>query len=298
LMFCTHSLIGQNKLTNAIYSLKNKELDKAKELIDAASTDTLFSIRAATWYYKGFIYKDLFKRDESRNRDSQLREQAIEFFTKSYDMEPEGTFAKGSTQGIKFLAQTFYNQSAVSFNPKDYPIAISSYERYKSLLRKFNPEADFKEKDLNFNLAMASTYARIASSDSTNSAAFLDKSKELYKEILAIDSNNITANYNLGILYYNEGVEIVNTMDYGLDLLELTILQDQIVEMFRASLPYMKRAYDLDPKRKETLIGLQGIYFSLNDIAKSEAFKKEIDALEGNDTPNQEKGTEETKPSE
>lgn len=282
-MFCTHSLIGQNKLTNAIYSLKNKELDKAKELIDAAAVDTMFSNRPATWYYKGFIYKDLFKRDEADNKNSPLREKAVEYFIKSYEMGPNSTFAKGSSQGIKFLAQTYYNQSAVSFNPTDYPLAISSYEKYKTLIRKVDTAADFKEKDLNFNLAMASTYGRIASIDSTNSKKFLDLAKEIYKEVLTIDPNNITANYNLGILYYNEGVEIVNTMDYGLDLVELTILQDQIVEMFRTSLPYMKRAYDLNPKRKETLIGLQGIYFSLNDIPKSEMFKKQIDELDGID---------------
>lgn len=286
-MFCTHSLIGQNKLTNAIYSLKNKELDKAKELIDAASVDSMFSKRAATWYYKGFIYKDLFKRDEANIKTSPLREKAVEFFLKSYEMGPNSTFAKGSSQGIKFLAQTYYNQSAISFNPTDYPLALSSYEKYKALVSRVDTTADFKEKDLNFNLAMASTYGRIASIDSTKSKLFLDKAKEIYEEVLAIDPNNITANYNLGILYYNEGVEIVNTMDYGLDLVELTILQDQIVEMFRTSLPYMKRAYDLNPTRKETLIGLQGIYFSLNDIPKSEAFKKQIDELNGSDSTKQ-----------
>ena len=42
LLFCTNSIVGQNKLTNAVYSLKNNELDKAKELIDAAAEDSAF----------------------------------------------------------------------------------------------------------------------------------------------------------------------------------------------------------------------------------------------------------------
>jgi tetratricopeptide (TPR) repeat protein len=99
-----------------------------------------------------------------------------------------------------------------------------------------------------------------------------------------MDPNNISANYNLGIIYYNEGVEIVNNMDYSLDLFELNAVQDKIIELFKESLPYMTKAYELNPKRRETLIGLQGIYFSLNDIEKSEAFKQELEALdnEGN----------------
>ena len=71
-------------------------------------------------------------------------------------------------------------------------------------------------------------------------------------------------------------VEIVKKMDYGLDLLELTMMQDQLFDIFRTSLPFMKKAYDLNPKRRETMIGLEGIYFSMNDVEKSELFKKKI----------------------
>ena len=281
LLFCTNTIVGQNKLTNAVYSLKNNELDKAKELIDAASEDSAFNIKPATWYYKGFIYKDLFKRDESSKRDSELREKSIEYFTKSLQIEKDGPFTKGCENALKYYAQTFYNQSAVAFNPNEYPIAISSYERYKELTRRVIPDVNFTEKDIQFNLAMGSTYNQIASIDTNNASTYVDKSIVYYKKVLAADSNNFSANYNLGIIYYNQGVEIVKKMDYGLDLLELTMMQDQLFDIFRTSLPYMKKAYDLDPRRRETLIGLEGIYFSMNDVEKSELFKKKIEELDG-----------------
>jgi len=285
LLFCTNSIVGQNKLTNAVYSLKNNELDKAKELIDAAAEDSAFLSKPATWYYRGFIYKDLFKRDEASDINSELREKSIEYFTKAYEMEKGSPFSKGCVNAIKYFAQTFYNQSATSFNPNDYPVAVSSFERYKELTKRINPEADFTEKDIQFNLAMGSTLNRIATIDSNNADVNMAKSIECYRKVLSADSNNFSANYNLGIIYYNKGVEIVKKMDYGLDLDGLTKMQDELFEIFRTSLPYMKKAYDLDPRRRETLIGLEGIYFSMNDVEKSELFKKKIEELDGGGEP-------------
>lgn len=292
LLFCTNSVVGQNKLSNAVYSLKNGELDKAKELIDAAAEDSTFMGKPATWYYRGFIYKDLFKRDESSNINSELREKSIEYFTKAYEMDKASPFANGCVNAIKYFANTFFNQSATSFNPNDYPIAASSFERYKELTRKINPNANFTEKEIQFNLAMGSTYNKIATIDTNNAEVHMKKSIESYKKVLDVDSNNFNANYNLGIIYYNQGVEIVKKMDYGLDLDGLTKMQDELFDIFRTSLPYMKKAYDLDPRKRETLIGLEGIYFSMNDVEKSELFKKKIQELDGNggssgnDTPN------------
>ncbi|MDC0005024.1 tetratricopeptide repeat protein, partial [bacterium] len=199
----------------------------------------------------------------------------------AYEMEEASPFSKGCENAIKYFAQTFYNQSATSFNPNDYLIAVSSYGRYKELTRKINPETDFKEKDIQFNLAMGSTFNRIATIDSSQADINMDKSIEYYKKVLSVDSNNFSANYNLGIIYYNKGVEIVEKMDYGLDLDGLIKMQDELFDIFRTSLPYMKKAYDLDPRRRETLIGLEGIYFSMNDDEKSELFKKKIQELDG-----------------
>ncbi len=280
LLLFSASLFGQNKLTNALYALKNNELDKAKELIDAAMDDSLFNEKPATWYYAGNVYKELFKKHELKDKQSAYRLQSANYFKKSIDLDTAGTYKKSSKQNLKYIAETIYNHAASSFDVQQYPIAISNYEKYKSLLSFAYPETDFTEKDIMFKLALATTYSRIADKDSANGDMYLEKAKKVYEEVLELDSNNVSANYNIGIIYYNQGVEIVNNMDYSLDLEQLNNVQDRIIELFKKSLPYMKKAYDLNPKRKETLIGLQGIYFSLNDIPKSEAYKKELEELE------------------
>ena len=68
LLLINAGLFAQNKLSNAVHSLKNNELEKAKELIDAAAVDPKFKDLAATWYYRGNVYKGLFKKDEINDR--------------------------------------------------------------------------------------------------------------------------------------------------------------------------------------------------------------------------------------
>jgi tetratricopeptide (TPR) repeat protein len=275
---------AQNKLSNAIYSLQNNELDKAKELIDAAAVDPLFKDDARTWYYRGNIYKELFKANEANNKQSPLRMEAVSSFKKSYNLD-DGSEISGSTQkNLKFLASTIFNDAAKSFTVDDYLIALENYSIYKDIISFIAPNTNFDERDIQFKLALATTYTQIANSDSLLKNEYLPKVKELYMQVLAIDSNNVSANYNMGILYYNQGADMVNNMDYSLDLEELNRVQEKLYEIFSMSLPYMKRAYDLNPNKEETLVGLQGIYIGMNDREKSDAYKLELEKLKGQDS--------------
>lgn len=280
MLLITQLSFGQNKLTNALYNLKLGELDKAKELIDAATEDTLFSGKASTYYYKGNVYKELFKEREPDMKQSPYRIISVESFKKSLELESDGTYSESSRKNMKYLAETVYNHAAVSLNTEEYKKALSNYKFYKEIISTAYPNTDFKEKDIMFNLALATIYSKLAEGDTATSEEFYGKTIDLYNEILDIDSNNVSANYNMGILFYNQGVDIVNNMDYSLDLEQLNEVQDRIIVLFKKSLPYMLKAYELDPKRRETLIGLQGIYFSLNDIEKSEKYKGELEALD------------------
>jgi tetratricopeptide (TPR) repeat protein len=280
IILLSSSASAQNKLTNATQFLREGELDKAKELIDATEGDSLFTEKSSTFYYKGYIYKELFKEREADVIQSPYRVIAVESFKKSIDMDPNGTFSESSRKNLKYLAETVYNHAATSLNPADYEKAITNYRFYKEIMSNAYPNTNFQEKDIIFNLALATVYNKLVEMDSTNAESYYAKMVDLYNEILAIDSNNVSANYNMGILYYNQGVDIVNAMDYGLDLEQLNELQDRIVVLFKKSLPYMLKAYELDPEKRTTLTGLQGIYFSLNDMEKSDRYKNELDQLD------------------
>lgn len=108
----------------------------------------------------------------------------------------------------------------------------------------------------------------------------MNLAKSSYNKVLELDPNNIGANYNMGILYYNQAVNLINQSDYDLDIVALSDIQDNSIKLFKESLPFMEKAYSLDPRRKETLLGLSGIYFSLNEFDKSNMFKLKLEEIE------------------
>jgi len=97
--------------------------------------------------------------------------------------------------------------------------------------------------------------------------------------VLEIDPENLNGNYNVGILYYNKAVNIINGTDYDIDLVALSDIQDTSITLFKQSLPFMETALALEPENENTLIGLSGIYFALNEHEKSDAIKDRLKDL-------------------
>ena len=77
-----------------------------------------------------------------------------------------------------------------------------------------------------------------------------------------------------------KGAEIINKMDFDMDIISLNRVQDYCIGLFLSGLPYMEKSYHLNYRKKETLLGLSNIYYGLNDMEKSEAYKKELQDLE------------------
>jgi len=270
----------------ALRAYQNEDLLKAKELIEIAVGDDNFNGITKTWYFRGYIYKDLFKDSkESKNRKEafDLREEAIESYMKAVELEPQGDLVEDCFNSLKYLSSTLYNDAAYSLDSNNFETAQQLFDRYKEIIAMTNPEMDLSKRTIEFNLYMASKYSYLFDNPRSRDVKeeIGQKVVETYQKVLDIDSNNISANYNMAIHYYNQGVNIIENMDYEQDFETLFMIQAQVMELFGAALPYMKKAYKLNPFRKETLVGLSGIYYGLNDIETSEMYQEELKKLEG-----------------
>lgn len=266
----------------ALRAYKAKELNKARELIETAAGNEVYSGLSKTWYFKAYIYKDIYKEDRNAPDAQQMRSIAIDSYFKTIELDQANEFVEDSKQSIRFLSSTIYNDAAAALDTNNFETAATLYETYKEISMRVNPEMDFSARDIEFKLYMASKYSIIYdAADVNNKPADISvKIVDLYKAVLQIDSNNFSGNYNLGIHYYNQGVNIIENIDYNSDFEIIMQKQVEVIELFNLALPYMLKAHKLDPLRKEPIRGLSGIYYGLNDLEKSEYYQKKLEELE------------------
>lgn len=272
--------IGKDHLSISLFYLQKTELDSAKKYIDLAVEDETLNTTAKSWYYKGYIYKDLYKDREKSNKTSPLRLSSIKAFEKMLTLEGKEEFFVSTNRILKYEASTLYNDAARMLDPANYKLAENSYFMFKKTMLLADPTIDLKSRDVKFKLALASMLNRPSETAKELDSAQSALVKELYLEVLVLDENNPAANYNLAILYYNDAADVINNIDYDIDLIELDKIQDYCTETFLKSLPYMLKSYNLQYKRKETLVGLSNIYYGLIDMEKSEFYKKELEDME------------------
>jgi tetratricopeptide (TPR) repeat protein len=260
----------------------NGDLIAAKAEIEYAITSAVENEHAYTWYVRGFIYKEFYKQIEKKSKLSENREIAVESIQKSIQLDKQGRYIENNKLGIEYLATTYYNDAILlveSITADDYVRPISSYESYKSTVRIVEPYQDFSRSDVEFYSMLASAVEELYLFSGQQDKDLLEAAQSYYKKALQIDPEDYTANYNMAINYYNRGVFLIKGIDYKTEIFELMLIQDECLDLFRLSLPFMKKAHDLRPERKETLYGLMAIYRALNDYEKSDFYLGEIERL-------------------
>ncbi len=281
LLFLAVSLNAQQSRVTAAYTfLQQGKLDSAKATIDVAILHPETQSDGQAWYVRGFIYKTIYNQSEKSNKQSSSRIEGLISFKKSLTIDTTQENVTENIKNIKYLATTLYNDAAASLDTIDYKIAVNNFDIFREYYLLVDPSAEnFKQKEIDFANAMATVYTRIYEADRNGKTDFLNYAKASYNKALSFDPNNINANYNMGILYYNQAVNLINQSDYDLDIVALNDVQDNSINLFKQSLPFMEKAYALDPNKKETLLGLSGIYFSLNEKEKSNEFKQKLEQI-------------------
>ncbi len=255
------------------------DLAGARTLLDAVVKEPENARSPEAWVLRGFVYKDLFKAEPAGSTADLLRDEALASLFTSTVVDTAREFYQSSTQAYDFLCKTLFNDAARALNEMNDARAIALYAKYKQCVLRLNPGQDLKPRDIEFNNALGTVYTKNFNSDRENMAWF-DKAVELYKQVLALDSNNYGANYNLATLYYNRGVYNIQHINAGTEIPDIQEIQDASKEFFSAALPYMTKAHNMNPKRKETLLGLEGIHYSLQDVQESEHYRFLYEQLE------------------
>jgi tetratricopeptide (TPR) repeat protein len=113
-----------------------------------------------------------------------------------------------------------------------------------------------------------------------------EKAKDRYKKALELDPKLHMALYNLGVLYYNEGVDLVSKANKTKDDAKYKKLRQQANEKFQKALPYMERALEIKPQDTNVLSTLQTLYYRLRTqneeyLKKYKQVKQKLQQIQG-----------------
>jgi hypothetical protein len=283
LLIIITSVDGQSSLTYDAFDYhNNKEYLKAAELINRAIIETDDSLFTETWQLRAIIYWDIYVNIDNRSVLSDARVFSLISVLQSIENDAEKQYFDQSIKLLDRIALTYYNDAAfttMNINVNDPKFAENSYLEFKRIKKIAHPGFNFDESDINFYNALSTTFARAYDDDPKNNKDLFKLNIDALNEVLAVDSNNYGANYNMAIYNYNEGAVRVETIDSQVDFAQLLIIEEYSVNMFKKSLPFMLKANKLR-HRKESIKGLVGIYTALHDYEKAEYYSRELRKLE------------------
>jgi len=102
----------------------------------------------------------------------------------------------------------------------------------------------------------------------------INNAEKDYITAIALNPSAFGANYNLGALYFNQGVETKNKANATSNNSLYEKLNNEADAVFAKALPFLETAHNLNADDKNTLLSLKQLYYLKSDYAKSEKNEK------------------------
>lgn len=267
-----------DKLERVMECIKAKDVNCAKNAVDSAFMSAEVRKDAQAWYYRAFVYYELAKKEKSQI-NSAYRDTSLNAIRISNTLKPEVPVRDANQQILKKHSETYYNMSIkLLYDSVSCDRSALAYKKYKELYQMVDSTFDFKAKDIEYYNGVGAHFSELYGAN-TSKAEYGECAKIALMKVIDLDPKNVSATFNLGIIYYNQGVNLINSMDIDTPLDKLEVIQDNSTKLFKQSLPFMSKVYQLDPKNQKALEGLRQIYQALNDTEKSLEFNKKLEEV-------------------
>ena len=275
----TNSFAQISKLEKAMSLYSDKKLDSAQLVINQAIKNPETVKDYQVWMMRGFIYKELYKTTQNTSITSPYRDSAAVSLIQSLELDPQNQNPQRANlvQSLKYLASTYHNDINKTLDTVGYKQALINSDKHKAIMKLIDPA--FNENKYNYDV-----YSTIGSMfekwyELNTSKTLLDQAKTYLLKAYAINNNTDFINKNLGVLYYNQAVDIIKKMDYDVPLDQLPVYQDNSVKLGKQALPYLLKANQINPSDKSVIEGLAGIYYLLNETDKYNEYKKRFEEM-------------------
>ena len=106
-----------------------------------------------------------------------------------------------------------------------------------------------------------------------------NQAEKKYKDAIALKPDYFDANYNLGALYFNESVRILEAADRIKDENAYNIEKAKVEALWQKALPYLEKAIKVQPNDQNTLISLKQIYARTKQYDKAKEMNQRLEDL-------------------
>lgn len=243
-------------VANVSFTQVNPQVAKAAELcaqnkydealvqIDEGFKSNDLNSDPNAWYVKGFILKELYKQKESNQRKSNYRERSVAALKKAREFDANMEFTGNIDAALQFISFTYFNDAlalTAEMNSGSENEPVGLYKKFEELYK--GSESELKDLKVEFNSKMAEGHYRnwvMNTEDSHHYTLCL----EYYSKVLSLDNLNCTANLNLAIVNYNQGVYMIRKIGTQTDMMDLISIQDESVKKFKSAVPYAQQAFN------------------------------------------------------
>lgn len=210
-------------------------------------------------------------------------EKAIEYFQQSAEVDYNGPesyqFSYNAYQEMGDSAKAVETlQEGFEKYPGSEPLIVALINYYIET-GNANDAVNYLDKAIKQNPKNVSYYT--AKGSTLEKLGKEDEAIEVYMEAIERDSTLFTPYYNLGVIHYNNGVEVMN---------EASQLPPDATEEYDAkieegknhlqnALPYMERAYDIDSTEMAIMESLRQIYYRLKMNDKYDKINEKIKSI-------------------
>lgn len=268
-----------------IQKYKSKNYLNASQYIDTVLTQCPDKSNDAYFLHLcGFINFNIYREIDGKSSSSSARPAACDYFVKSINYDNKNQFTEKNLQAINSFSISYINDALMIMQKmefKNQSKALEYYNTFKMLKSIAEPNYDFSNISIDFFNGMGRMYKMRYENDKINSKNLLDSCINYFNKSLAINTNQYTPNYDLGILYHNLGVDIIlEELDIDADLEMVILMQEQAVDYFSKSLPYLEKVYQMKPQETSIVQGIAAVYYSLNDMEKHVEYMNILKGLE------------------
>ncbi|MEP7171112.1 MAG: tetratricopeptide repeat protein, partial [Bacteroidota bacterium] len=258
----------KSKVQAAVNYLKYDELDKAKTNIDEAASNVQSKDMEKTWYYRGLIYRQIYKHEKFGSLDAQPLQKAFDYLDKSLELNQKSEYAEDIGKRKIEIANKIFGEGVEQFNAKNYTAALEAFE----YVLKYN------ENDTLTTLNAAYSAERSGNNE---------KAKQYYNKLIEMKYNEPKIYVFLSKIYQSEkdtvkGLAIIQAGRQkfpGDDALAIEETNYFLASgKSREALDPLNIAINKDDKKPELYFARGSIYDKLGDTGKAKAdYQKSID---------------------